>query len=256
MARLGFVILATCMQDYGGLGPLQRQHLTQNPFLAELATSIAETLTQYSGGGEQHLQEVHAPLQLLAMLFRRCTHALLCLALPESEIAVSAASTPAEGLCTPAAAGHTVEKASAQILIAFPQVKLTQCQTGFILDWLKQCMNACRPNLQELYGLKQGHDCSHCCQRKCVSACRADSQDPYGLNQGHHSSQTSYRKGLNACRADLQDPYGLNQGHHSSQNPYREKGDDSISPGIVTPVSVAAIAQMCKPDFITDVVSP
>ena len=58
-------------QEYGALGPLQRQHLTDTHYLCDLAAQIVDNVLTYPGTGDYQMQELNAPLLLLAMLFRR-----------------------------------------------------------------------------------------------------------------------------------------------------------------------------------------
>lgn len=53
------------------MGPLQRLHLTQSHHLSELAAQIVDHVVSYPGNGDYRVQELQAPLLLLAMLFRR-----------------------------------------------------------------------------------------------------------------------------------------------------------------------------------------
>ena len=58
-------------QEYGALGPLQRQHLTDTHYLCDLAAQVVDNVLTYPGTGDYQMQELNAPLLLLAMLFRR-----------------------------------------------------------------------------------------------------------------------------------------------------------------------------------------
>ncbi len=58
-------------QEYGALGPLQRQHLTHTHHLCDLAAQIVDNVLTNPGTGDYQVQELNAPLLLLAMLFRR-----------------------------------------------------------------------------------------------------------------------------------------------------------------------------------------
>ena len=54
------------VQEYGALGPLQRQHLTHTHWLCDLAAQIVDNVLTYPGTGDYQIQELNAPLLLLA----------------------------------------------------------------------------------------------------------------------------------------------------------------------------------------------
>ena len=57
------------VQDYGCLGPAQRQHLASTPHIIELAARIVDNVHMYPGSVSQQFVEMQSPLLLLAMLF-------------------------------------------------------------------------------------------------------------------------------------------------------------------------------------------